>query len=312
MARLMLPAIFFVGAAAHGRMTYPVNRLGGTIEVGATNCAMNTGPHPKANMCGYMARYQGHGHGKPGQSLGTKFPPTLCDTKYLTTDMKYKTNGACGTKANLDNQKKPWRSPGTAEVFSPCGVDDGYKGGADGVKLAENKPSTWIRGQSHAVAFTISVNHGGGYSYRVCPKSQHLSEKCFQQNHLTFTSPQHTIKFTNGKQDKIPALHLTKGTYPAGSMWAVMPIPTYQLLNHGVKPPCNGCIGDEGKIKHKEQESNWKFSVMDHVLLPADFPTGGAVLNWRWDNEIQDQVWSNCADIMVTNGASMMNETLVV
>lgn len=273
-----------------------------------SNCAMNTGAHPKANMCGYMSRPT-KGSTK---TLHTKFPPTLCDKQYLTSNMKF-VDDACSSTAYLDHQKMPWRSPGTADVYSPCGLDNGYPGGDDGVKLAENTPTTWIRGQSHSVAFSLSVNHGGGYAYRVCPKSEKLSESCFQRHHLEFTSPQHTIKFANGQsQVKIPALHLTKGTHPSGSMWAVNPIPTNQALDNGAKPPCKDCIGTENQIPGHTQRSDWKFSVLDHVLLPANFPTGPAVLNWRWDNEIQDQVWSNCADIIVVAGSEgMANETMV-
>lgn len=269
---------------------------------------MGSGSHPKDNMCGYMSRYQ-HSGVVSTKTLGTKFPPTLCDTKYLTTDMIWVKNGACGTTAHLDNQKKPWRSPGTAEVFSPCGVNDGYPGGALGTRLPKNKPTTWIRGQSHSVGFSINVNHGGGYAYRLCPSSETLSEKCFQAHHLKVTSPQHTIKFTNGKQVKIPALRLTTGTFPKGSMWSVNPIPTHLMLNHGVKPPCADCIGNEGKIKGSLQTSNWKFSVIDHVEVPASFPKGAAILSWRWDNEIQDQVWSNCADVMIVDGSLESNST---
>jgi len=43
-----------------------------------------------------------------------------------------------------------------------------------------------------------------------------------------------------------------------------------------------------------------KFSVMDEVNVPNK--PGTYVLSWRWDCEETDQVWSSCADIVITDG----------
>merc|ERR1719263_1866479 len=43
-----------------------------------------------------------------------------------------------------------------------------------------------------------------------------------------------------------------------------------------------------------------KFTVMDEVTVPNQ--PGEYVLGWRWDCEETDQVWSSCADIVITDG----------
>merc|ERR1712113_1193529 len=43
-----------------------------------------------------------------------------------------------------------------------------------------------------------------------------------------------------------------------------------------------------------------KFSVMDEVQVPNK--PGEYVLGWRWDCEETDQVWTSCADIVITDG----------
>lgn len=41
-------------------------------------------------------------------------------------------------------------------------------------------------------------------------------------------------------------------------------------------------------------------SIVDNVVIPADFPTGDAVLGFRWDCEETAQIWSSCADVAIT------------
>ena len=38
----------------------------------------------------------------------------------------------------------------------------------------------WKAGSSVEVAWGVRYNHGGGYSYRLCPASEKLTEACFQ------------------------------------------------------------------------------------------------------------------------------------
>jgi hypothetical protein len=112
----------------------------------------------------------------------------------------------------------PWRAPGTAPVWSPCGVDGGNPGGCPfGTKDprgcagggyafgpdARTHPfegvvtTSWTRGSVQSVAWGITANHGGGYAYRLCKYADDaagnktaarsaLTESCFEQTHLDF------------------------------------------------------------------------------------------------------------------------------
>merc|ERR1712167_215495 len=94
-------------------------------------------------------------------------------------------------------------------VFSPCGVDGGnpqgcpvghpgtdgcngggYGHGPDGRSFPGNHaPVYWQAGKTAEVSWAFAANHGGGYSYRLCPKpadNMDLTEECFQQTPLCF------------------------------------------------------------------------------------------------------------------------------
>mmetsp|Transcript_22066 Transcript_22066/g.57571 ORF Transcript_22066/g.57571 Transcript_22066/m.57571 type:complete len:416 (-) Transcript_22066:248-1495(-) len=99
----------------------------------------------------------------------------------------------------------PWRAPGTAPVFgSGCGAAGGgpmyyenggmppagVKQGLDGLELPPHgEPAQWKRGDEVTVAWAISANHGGGYSWRLCKNTPGgVNEECFQRTQLDFTS----------------------------------------------------------------------------------------------------------------------------
>ena len=44
----------------------------------------------------------------------------------------------------------------------------------------------WTIGSTAEVTWNVMFNHGGGYSYRLCPADEPLTEACFQQGHLEF------------------------------------------------------------------------------------------------------------------------------
>ena len=140
----------------------------------------------------------------------------------------------------------PWSSPGAAPLADPCGVASGFGRGAPsyvtpppGYKIGDLgsqvlKPSankTVVKaGGEFEAGFGFQVNHGGGYSYRVCPAGEPLTEACFQRHVLSFASAQHTIKWPllPAKPDvQIPALEITTGTTPAGSPWRRVPFPAW-------------------------------------------------------------------------------------
>ena len=67
---------------------------------------------------------------------------------------------------------------------------------------------------------------GGGYSYRLCPASEPLTEACFQKHPLDFVVDKQQLVLKNGSRIAVPKpVFVTTGTSPAGSMWSRMPIP---------------------------------------------------------------------------------------
>merc|ERR1712226_1822039 len=96
----------------------------------------------------------------------------------------------------------PWRAPGSAPVFDPCGfaggsnttnvgaggfVPKGHKAGDKGSALPPIMEQTiWKAGAVVEVSWAIGANHGGGYQYRLCPKAELLTEDCFMRMPLAF------------------------------------------------------------------------------------------------------------------------------
>ena len=83
--------------------------------------------------------------------------------------------------------KNPWMSPGSAPVYSPCGVLGGNpRAPGSSIEILDNGGWTgpyaedhymspgfsdvvsteWKAGSVVEAAFAIMANHGGGYSYR--------------------------------------------------------------------------------------------------------------------------------------------------
>lgn len=141
----------------------------------------------------------------------------------------------------------PWRAPGRAPVYSPCGIAGGvYRGpgghpgnggfapagvplGFDGRNLSMNTPIEWEAGSKQEVAAAVNANHGGGYSYRLCRKiaGQEVTEECFKQGHLKFSGNKQWLQWGTDKKSRVEvdALRAEEGTYPEGSQWTRFPIP---------------------------------------------------------------------------------------
>jgi hypothetical protein len=85
---------------------------------------------------------------------------------------------------------------------------------------------TTLKGVQYEVAWTLQANHGGGYSYRLCPLGEELTEACFQKYPLDFVG-QSTFRWggKGGRELRYNATTVSTGTSPAGSMWRKNPIP---------------------------------------------------------------------------------------
>eukprot|EP00039_Didymoeca_costata_P006387 m.89761 g.89761 ORF g.89761 m.89761 type:complete len:384 (+) comp13238_c0_seq2:20-1171(+) len=142
----------------------------------------------------------------------------------------------------------PWRAPGFAPVADACGLAGGTPWGPDvpeegryintthahhgmkGSELPEMPTGTvWKAGGEAEVVWQIRFNHGGGYSYRLCPADKKLTEECFQSNHLEFVLGKQALLFSNGTRLPITGVFVNEGTSPPGSIWSRLPLPSSVL-----------------------------------------------------------------------------------
>ena len=92
----------------------------------------------------------------------------------------------------------------------------------------------------------IRNNHGGGYSYRLCPATELLTEACFKKHQLDFVADQQAVVFPDGTLLPIKEpVFVTEGTTPPGSMWSRMPMPPT-----GLGPCCIPGPGDNASTPH--------------------------------------------------------------
>merc|ERR1712083_864464 len=130
-----------------------------------------------------------------------------------------------------------------------------------------------------------------------CPASQDRpDEACFQKHHLQFVDDFHTIHWTDtGEEETVRAKRTKIGTFPVGSHWSMNPIPTTEGPAAFPDPcslhPCGGYPGPD--------KNEMSFSIKDRVKVPADLTPGNYTLSWRYDCEVTEQVWTNCADITI-------------
>ena len=104
--------------------------------------------------------------------------------------------GDCVGSALDSTKHNPWRAPGAAPVFDPCGRAGGgpfptaghgeyvntsfARFGDLGSRLPISHAAVWKAGSVVETIWSIRANHGGGYQYRLCPLQAKLTEACFQ------------------------------------------------------------------------------------------------------------------------------------
>ena len=210
--------------------------------------------------------------------------------------------------------KYPWMAPGSAPVFSPCGAMGGNPYGCemdgkgkfgdccsrncDGFALGglaeeyewPHAPTTeWKAGTQKEVAWYVTANHAGGYSYRLCKTPNggisDLTEECFQDGHLEFVGDKQWVEYAkdkkSGHRTELVAKRTTEGTFPPGSMWTANPL----------LPP-----------KEENGDTNYGHGhVIDKIKIPSSLESGEYVLSMRWDCKCSPQVWAFCSNIRITN-----------
>jgi len=80
------------------------------------------------------------------------------------------------------------------------------------------------------VAVSVNANHGGGYSFRLCPRqgtTEQVTEACFQRHPLRFAGTTQWVQWGSNKSTRVavPALRVDEGTKPVGSQWTRFPLP---------------------------------------------------------------------------------------
>lgn len=166
-----------------------------------------------------------------------------------------------------------------------CG---GYVGGKSALShykegfFGTPKVTTWKRGTNQEVYWESTAWHRGGYAYRLCKvkngKIWEVTEKCFQNGHLKFagdtTWTYYGSRGESFNPDNFEAKPIVKtniGTYPEGSEWAKVNIPSFK--------------------------TTWAFK--DLVEVPENLEPGEYVLSFRWDCQQSPQVWNSCANIQI-------------
>lgn len=220
------------------------------------------------------------------------------------------------------NKKNPWHAPGTAGINSPCGTfggnPQGCRGGppterygdcCDNHKLvskgshcggfafghnAETQPpqdapvTFWELGSVQEVAWIVSANHEGGYSYRLCRVPDDytpgeslegiLTEDCFQKTTLDFVGDKQWVMYSRSQERvELNAMRTNEGTSPPGSQWT--------------RNPFNASKNEDGKKRRGH--------AIDNVQVPADLEPGMYVLSFRWDCQNSPQIWSICANVAI-------------
>lgn len=246
---------------------------------------------------------------------------TLNDPKLRTTNRQ----AAAGSKEDW-TRFNPWRAPGRAPTYGPCGMAGGgpqsgvesgeynatsfAKQGDLGTNLPEHHGAVWKAGQTAETAWYIRANHGGGYAFRLCKKEGNGSctaEADFLKlPYLKFEATK--LRWNDGVEENITGTYTTQGTYPSGSMWAMNPLP---MSASAFSPPCKSgahppvrapmALGKYGDNPGR-CAGNWPTTVniVDTLRVPADTVPGEYVLSWRWDCEGTAQVWNACSDITIT------------
>jgi hypothetical protein len=157
------------------------------------------------------------------------------------------------------NKYMPWRAPGTSVPLDACGIASGFdpkaevqyphsfakasnvKQGDKGSGLPVGKVTEWEAGATVMASWTLVVNHGGGYQYRVCPtgSGKTVDNACFEANPLKFADTTQTVHFSAKDSDPviITATDVSTGVQPDGASWRRLPIPACACdLGSG----CNG------------------------------------------------------------------------
>ena len=285
---------------------------------------------PKAPICGPQA--------PSPRAKGTSMNATICDPKLRTVN----TAAECGSPDDY-YYYSPWRAPGFAPVIDSCGTAGGRipgqgnggfgaqyvntthaRDGDMGSVTLPRRPTgvEWEVGSSVEVAWTLQANHGGGYSYRLCPADETLDEKCFNKIGLEMVG-QSKLRWggVGGREIAFDPVDVKGfGLTKAGIHWRRNPIPRAwhnknktwgQGSNHlqtgmGFQPICADDGGEDRTGTRQSCTGMWgpyNLEIVDQVMIPKNLPAGEWVLSWRMDQEESNQIWQSCSDVTLVSNS---------
>lgn len=220
----------------------------------------------------------------------------------------------------------PWRAPGSAPVFDPCGMAGGgphatpgkgeyqttkyAKLGDMGSKLPK-MPSgaVWKVGSIVQAMWSLRANHGGGYQYRLCPLKSNLTEACFQETPMPFAGDS-SMMMSNGTMLKLKSTFVTEGTLPVGGTWQMNPVVGYMFGSTPTGPDPSHRWREDPCHDHTPWQrlgqgictGEWikNITMYDQLRVPEHLVPGEYVLGFRWDCETSAQIWQSCADVTIT------------
>jgi len=196
----------------------------------------------------------------------------------------------------------------------PYGGGFAYGAKAEDYQFQEVVTTEWTAGEKALVGWGQIANHGGGYQYRLCKMPEEgksaLTEECFQRMPLEYASDVQWVQFGPDESTKIEfmANRTKQGTTPAGSTWTKNPIPNCAGLGGGFfdpscpkglqfPAPAPGLFGQGSSIQ--SYGADFKWTLMDEVVVPQQLEQGDYVLSFRWDCEQTPQIWNACANIKI-------------
>lgn len=308
------------------------NRTGSVCDIGQTCLWMSVGCSLGCTTCDGGAAGGTNPNAKDRCGTATKKglkPWTNNDPRGRTFNRNC--TGTCIGTGRDGGKWNPWRSPGTAPSWDPCGRAGGgpnvTAGKGDYVNTAFAKlgqlgstlpkqPSgaVWKAGSVVETLWSIRANHGGGYQYRLCPLKDTLTEECFKKMPMEFAGDS-SMMMSDGNMLPLKSVFVSEGTTPAGSTWQMNPIPMVHdyftnssAANHGgfpFPPACNDPAADlaaAGKLGLRQGlcTGEWinNITIYDQLHVPT-VPAGEYVLGFRYDCESSAQVWQQCADIRI-------------
>ena len=191
-------------------------------------------------------------------------------------------NATAGSPEDI-YRHNPWRAPGAAPTAGACGLAGGTPWGADVPEAGFYTNTTfahhgmdgtalppmptgvvWKLGGNGTVAWNVRNNHGGGYSYRLCPADEPLSEECFRRTPLDFWEDAQAILYPDGSRRPVRGTFLRDGTSPPNSHWSALPIPPA-----GLGPRCLPGPHDTNATPHGCQPWEGRANNNGHVPGPC-------------------------------------------